>query len=148
MNQESGAGNEPIICTIHDSGKCAYEGNIILLSLTQPVVYVFGNVDYSVLSPCLSLPSVVWPLPVWNMVVGAVLQYEPGRESGSDPGHGAPAVLRLEDDPDHVRHFLCLLLLCLSGVCKEWAKGRGPSQHPARSQEGGEGRYAMKSGAG
>lgn len=64
-------------------------------------------------------PSVVRALPVRNMVVRAVLQYEPGRESGSDPGHGAPAVLRLEGYHDHVGHFLCRLLVCVSGVCEE-----------------------------
>lgn len=73
------------------------------------------------------------------MVVRAVLQHEPGRESGSDPGHRTPAVLPLEDYPDSVGDLLRLLLICLCGVCKERAEGRGPSQHRGSSQEGGKG---------
>ena len=92
----------------------------------------------------VSSPSVVRALPVWNMVVCAVLQYEHSRESGSNPGHCAPAVLRLEDYHDHVGHRLCRLLVCMFGVCKERAKGCWPAQHRGSSQEGGQGRQVKK----
>lgn len=78
------------------------------------------------------------------MVVCALLQYEPGGEFGSDPGHSAPAVLRLEDYPDHVGGRLCQLLIRLSGVCKERAKGRGFAQYPSSDQEGSQGRWVSK----
>lgn len=70
---------------------------------------------------CVSSPSVVRTLPVWNMVVRAVLQYEPGRKFGSHHGHCSPALLRLEDNPDHVWHLLRRLLIGVSAVCKERA---------------------------
>lgn len=117
--------------------KCTWRAAFHWLCLHCGILYN----DYF-LPVLVSAPSVVWALPVWNMVVRAVLQYEPGRQSGSTLGHCASAVLRLEDYPDRVRHFLCSLLSCLPGVCKEWAKRRWPAQHPASSQEGGEGRWA------
>lgn len=120
---------------------------LMLLCIIGPTVsdcVYFSFHECPLLFSHLFVTSVVWTLPVWNMVVGAVLQHEPRWESGSSPHHSAPAVLRLEDNPDHVRRRLFCFLTCMFGICKEWAEGRWASQRGGSSQEGDEGRWAMK----
>lgn len=73
--------------------------------------------------------SVVRTIPVWDLVVPAVLQHEPGWESGSHMCHRALALLWLEEHPDHVGDSVRCLRICVSGFCEERPKGRRSAQH-------------------
>lgn len=94
----------------------------------------FANVHPGIFLLLLLL-SVVRALPVWNVVVCAVLQHEPVWQSGSGPGYGASPILRLENHSDSIGGILRCLLICVPALNKEWAKGCGPTQHWGRRQE-------------
>ena len=91
-------------------------------------------------SPCAVSGPVVRAIPVRDVLGSAVLQHEPGGQPGPAPGHGAAAVLRLEDHPVRLRRRLRRLLVGVRRVHQERAHGRGPARRRSSEEEGSEGR--------
>lgn len=99
-----------------------------------PSVYLSAVVTVCGMLPVCGL-SVVRAIPVRDLVGGAVLQHEPGREPGTRASHTALALLRLEERAHPVGDGLRRLCLRLSAVHKERTEGCRSAQHPGFRQE-------------